>query len=57
MLICVRCGRNINEIGQDNMSNLSGSPICEDCYDEVNDYEFKADNGLEFDKDDYEVDL
>ena len=27
---CTRCNRDINSIGQDNMSNNS-SPICEDC--------------------------
>ena len=29
---CIYCGRNINDIGQDNMSYECGKPICEDCY-------------------------
>lgn len=31
-LICVHCGRDINAIWQDNMSEIPGSPMCEDCY-------------------------
>ncbi len=30
-IICRCCGRDINAIGQDNMSTTS-SPLCEDCY-------------------------
>lgn len=30
-IICRNCGRNIDAIGQDNMSN-NGRPLCEDCY-------------------------
>lgn len=30
-LICSCCGRDINAIGQDNMSHNS-NPICEDCF-------------------------
>ena len=30
-LICRVCGRNINDIFQDNMSHTLGAPICEDC--------------------------
>lgn len=30
-LICVSCGRDIDELGQDNMSDVPGKPICEDC--------------------------
>ena len=29
---CSRCGRDLNAIGQDNMSHISGMPLCEDCY-------------------------
>ena len=29
-MICRSCGRDINAIGQDNMS-LGGRPLCEDC--------------------------
>ena len=29
-MICRNCGRDINAIGQDNMS-YSGRPLCEDC--------------------------
>ena len=28
---CCICGRNINDIGQDNVSLISGYPVCEDC--------------------------
>lgn len=30
MIICNSCGRDINQIGQDNVSYTS-SPLCEDC--------------------------
>lgn len=30
-IICRICGRNINAIGQDNMSS-NNRPMCEDCY-------------------------
>ena len=33
-IICRVCGRDIDEIGQDNMSSSIGSPICEDCAEE-----------------------
>lgn len=29
-LICRQCGRDLNEIWQDNMA-YSGAPLCEDC--------------------------
>ena len=41
-MICRFCGRNINAIGQDNMSR-SGRPICEDC-DEGDEYAFGEDD-------------
>lgn len=31
-LICCNCGRNLNEIGSDNMSYTPGISLCEDCY-------------------------
>lgn len=31
-IICDMCGRDINAIGQDNVSFVPGSPLCEDCY-------------------------
>lgn len=31
-IICRRCGRDIDAIGQDNMA-YSGRPLCEDCAD------------------------
>lgn len=37
-MICVICGRDINAIGQDNLSCLSGYPMCEDC---VNDWDLR----------------
>ena len=40
-MICRFCGRDINAIGQDNMSR-SGRPICEDC-DEGDEYAFGQD--------------
>lgn len=30
-MICVNCGRDINAIGQDNVSYVPGQPLCEDC--------------------------
>lgn len=35
-LICGYCGRDINEIGQDNMS-YNDMPMCEDCDSSMND--------------------
>lgn len=34
-IICSCCGRDINAIGQDNMS-YTNSPLCEDCFDIAN---------------------
>jgi len=31
-LICAYCKRDIDAIGQDNMSSTLGKPVCEDCY-------------------------
>ena len=31
-LICSKCGRDLNEIWQDNMSYIDGVVLCEDCY-------------------------
>lgn len=31
-MTCTECGRDIDQIGQDNMSCTPGRPICEDCY-------------------------
>lgn len=30
-LICSCCGRDINAIGQDNVSYIPNRPLCEDC--------------------------
>jgi hypothetical protein len=46
---CVSCGRDINAIGQDNMSFTPGRPLCEDCYYANNSKEF---NALESSKED-----
>jgi len=32
-VICVECGRDIDEIGQENVSVRPGRPLCEDCAD------------------------
>ena len=37
-LICTRCGRDLNAIGQDNMSFEPNSPLCEDCNSQNIDY-------------------
>lgn len=34
-MICRICGDDINEKGQDNISPISGYPICEDCKDDI----------------------
>ena len=31
MIICKHCGRDIDEIGQDNVSSEPNYPICEEC--------------------------
>lgn len=31
MMICVCCGRDMDEIGLDNVSPVLGVPLCEDC--------------------------
>lgn len=33
-IICNNCGRDINALGQDNMS-WSENPLCEDCYNKI----------------------
>lgn len=30
-MICSICGRDLDAIGQDNMSMTPGEPLCEDC--------------------------
>ena len=30
-MVCWYCGRDIDEIGHDNISPYSGIPLCEDC--------------------------
>lgn len=34
-MICRLCGEDINEKGQDNISPISGYPVCEDCKDDI----------------------
>ena len=34
-MICAICKENINHKGQDNISPLSGFPVCEDCGDKI----------------------
>ena len=34
-MICKFCGEDINEKGQDNISPISGYPICEDCKEDI----------------------
>lgn len=34
-MICRICNEDINEKGQDNISTISGYPVCEDCKDEI----------------------
>lgn len=29
-MICIMCGRDIDQLGQDNMSPVPGLPVCED---------------------------
>lgn len=36
-MTCVKCGRDINKIGQVNVSPICGFPVCEDCAEEMND--------------------
>jgi len=40
-LDCIYCCRDIDEIGQDNMSEIEGFPICEDCFYEKSEIDFK----------------
>lgn len=34
-LFCGCCGRDIDALGQDNMSTVAGSALCEDCAKEL----------------------
>ena len=34
-MVCRICGEEINEKGQDNVSVISGFPICEDCQKDI----------------------
>lgn len=34
-MICRICKEDINEKGQDNISPISGYPVCEDCKDDI----------------------
>ena len=54
-LICSCCGKDINAIGQDNVSYVPNKPLCEDCEKEM--YLPMDDNYWEDeyeDEDDYE---
>jgi hypothetical protein len=35
MIYCRICGEDIDELGLDNVSPVSGYPVCEDCIDEM----------------------
>lgn len=58
-IICSECGRDIDALGQDNMS-FTSEPLCEDCWSEVQrfihkqpkDNEVKADEDQEPDQGD-----
>ena len=39
-IICSECGRDIDEIGQDNMS-FTSEPLCEDCWNEAQRFIYK----------------
>lgn len=45
-IICSECGRDIDALGQDNMS-FTSEPLCEDCWNEV-----KANENQELDQGD-----
>lgn len=49
-MICVVCGRDINAIGQDNVSYISGKPMCEDCCGIVIHEEIDMDFEMVFEK-------
>lgn len=49
-LICSCCGRDINAIGQDNVSYIPNRPLCEDCANG----KFTMDNDEYDDEDEYE---
>ena len=34
-MICVNCGRDIDAMGQDSCSHVTGEPLCEDCAQEM----------------------
>jgi hypothetical protein len=40
-MICVICKRDINAIGQDNVSPFPGLPVCEDCASEMPNFEWR----------------
>lgn len=41
MIICEKCCRDIDSIGQDNVSPFWGCPICEDCASEMTDADWR----------------
>ena len=49
MLKCVHCGRDIDSIYQDNMSDQPNRPVCEDCFKRNSDYyiDYHVDFGYE----------
>lgn len=44
---CSSCGRNIDAIGQDNVSCVPGSPLCEDCAGGSRDFNDYPDENFE----------
>ena len=51
-IICIYCGRDINALGQDNVSLTPGKPECEDCREaELN--EFYSNDDFSAMNDDY----
>ena len=50
MIICSQCGRDIDAIGQDNVSCDLNKPLCEDCAREEEEIEKYYQNEREWDE-------
>jgi hypothetical protein len=46
-VLCSSCNRDINAIGQDNVSHIPGMPLCEDCAGSSGDYDSYPDEEYE----------
>lgn len=51
---CSSCGRDLDLIGQDNLSCVPGQPLCEDCAGDIDFHSFPDENEeYEYEEEDY----